>query len=339
MTQTYYDNPDANYPHVILSTLDALKYHVATHLYPTEDYQTSSKLKMLRANFEVGTEHGLRASIKQFNNVSAEFPFTAYNISETEESEIRRNMYHTGGSYYSKKYETYLKALPIVLNVQMMSFFTEPSDYYHAEAILMEMNGKLQRLVVPIDVNGEIDAFTADVRLEIAKGNLAFQYEENRERGRIYDITHNAVVLVHYFIMPDVTIYPVDDIEAGIGHINQSNPDDSIPKETFFAPDTPKVDSTSPNNGDTGVDPSANNTTITMNFNVEMDEISVENFLNIYPYISGNYTWDDQSKQLTIELIEDLDAATEYTFFLASSAKSFYQHEMADDYQFSFTTI
>ena len=72
------------------------------------------------------------------------------------------------GLYYSPYFNKRIQSMPVNFNIEMMSIFTQPSDYFHAKTKLFAMNGILQRLVVPITINGKLDSYTVDIKLEVS---------------------------------------------------------------------------------------------------------------------------------------------------------------------------
>lgn len=339
MSKVFYNNPDPNIPAVQLAALEALKYFICTNLYPDEIYHDSRK-RFVRANFESGTEHAIRKSVKQFKQISGKFPFTAYSIGDGTPMIDNGNLSERQGKYYSNKYNTYVTSVPIEWTIPMISLFTQPSDYFHAKTILLALSGKLQRLTVPILINGQLDSFEATVIFEITKGALAFDEIEQENKGKIFDILHNCIANMHYYIFDTINLQPVEDIEMSLKNLPEEGYlYSTINHETPLIPDTPGIASVSPIDGETGVDPDATLTNIIIDFDVPMNEISVENAIDFYPAISANFIWNGASTQLIIDIVENLVATTEYTIDINNAAKSVETVPIENDYIWSFTTI
>ena len=338
MTAIYYDYPSTEIPAVQLATLEAIRYWICSALYPDELYAVS-QTRFKRATFESGIEHAIRKSVRDSSLISGKFPFTAYNIGDSVYMADKSTIYHTNGNYYSTLYGTQVRSIPIEWNIPMMTLFTEPSDYYHGETILHALNGKLQRMEIPITINGSLDSFYADVTLEIAKGSLAFDEIEQETRGEIYDIIHNLTINMQYFIFSDADIYPVDDIEVALSNLPDAGYlHSTINYETLTGPPIPTISTVVPADEATGISIDADVTSVIITFSTPMDEVSVEAALDYNPVLSGDLNWNSTSTVLTIDLVEDLVADTEYTVEISSNAKSVYQQYLEEDVEWTFTT-
>lgn len=340
-SENYYTSiTSSNIPYVTVSVLQTLKYHICTTLYPEEDYTTSQRRFLLASFDSNGTEEAIRKSIEKFEDVQGGFPFTAYSIGNMEEKKENVTMQEKLG-VYSEYFEKYIKSMNVTFEVPMMSIFTTPHDYSNALTLLIDLSNKLQRLIVPITINGKDDVFYADVEMTPTKGSLAFNEVEQNQRGELYDIEHNCNISLRAIIIPDIEINPVDNIELAIKSMpkkGDESMESSISLQRVVAYDTPEILTTLPENNAVDVSINKTNTLITINFNSSMDEMSVFNSLSYNNDLNFDTVWDVSSTQLKLALYENLENATEYRITIKKQAKSIYQQEMENDYIFSFTT-
>ena len=214
----YYDSPDSSYPYVTISTLEVIRYHICTTLYPSEDYADSKKRFILADFDDSGIGKAVKASSNVFNSMEGKFPITAYDISDVEERKEDTTMFEKRGEYYSEHFESYIKSIPLEWTISMMSMFTTAEDYWHAMTLLVDVSSKLERISVPITINGKLDYFYATLTMEPRKGSLAFAREEQKIQGDIFDIEHNIIVKLRAIIIPDTIIYPIDNIVIGLSN-------------------------------------------------------------------------------------------------------------------------
>jgi hypothetical protein len=332
MPEQYY--PISNdYPDLNFAVLEALKYHICTKLYPDEDFATESSNRYLLANFEAGTEVAIRAAIQQFESNQQNMPFTVYSLGEEVQSSERQTHRQKTKKFFSTFLNAYVQSFPVEFDVPMISFFATGFDYNRARTILYDLQGKLDRLYVPITINGVLTAFSADLTYEINKGSYAFEFEEFLQVGNIYDLQHNVNIFYHHLVL-DAVIAEVDDIEVSLYKLINEN--ESFLLKTFPIPSIPTINNTDPSDTTSNVGIGSN---ITINFDVPMDENTFLDALGMSPWISADIEWSADSKQVIINPAENLIFDTTYEISLAKSLKSVDNVPLEEDFDFSFTTV
>jgi hypothetical protein len=100
-------------------------------------------------------------------------------------------------------------------------------------------------------------------------------------------------------------------------------------------PPAPKVTSTDPAGGATGV---AVPKSIAITFDQEMDRASTEGAISLAPAAPGSFTWDPAEKSVTLDPASDLSYSTAYAVNVAASARSKAGAALASAHSFSFST-
>lgn len=329
MTQKYYDITDGDYPPIIISLMERLRYYYCSLLYPDETYSDSKK-RFIRT--DIGN-FAIRDSSKVYNITNAEFPFTAFGYGDPDINRETYNRYADTGKYYCDDLTALVDTKPLKLQIPMVSFFTTGYDWFRALSILSDaqMDGRI--LQVPIIVNSISTTFPIRIEIEdIGKGNYAWEFEQQLITGKIHDITHYTTIYYYDFKI-DTQLAPVDDIEVGLAGYSQDDYNDNISVSSGVVPDTPVVSSTVPVDDATDVSTSGN---VTINFNVEMNETSTIDNITIFPYIWCSFSWNEDSDVLTIDPIENFENETLYTITLDKEIISGDEIPMEDDYEFSF---
>jgi len=131
-----------------------------------------------------------------------------------------------------------------------------------------------------------------------------------------------------------LSIAPVDNMYLRLWQLDQD--DQGVNMEQYPINESPKVLSTNPVNKATDVDKTGN---IQITFSQSMNPESVIDALDIFPFISADFSWDSTDKILTINPRDDLNAETKYTIEVAKEALGHYPlMELENEYEFSFTT-
>jgi hypothetical protein len=345
MAEHYYKS-DANYLAMVKAIMDAFKVFIIKMLYLEEDYDTAKK-RFILADFSAGEEVAIRRSVEFFKNSQANFPFTAYNISEEETlgDTLGTSLWRKTGLYYNPNYQAYMKSILCSIEIPCMSFFSNPSDYHHARILLADTDIIVTRLFVPIYINGIIAEFPIDIDFEVTKGNLAYALEEHLRVGKIYNIAHTHKIFFPYLVINNANVHndytplriaPVDEIDFSLySFSNQHYYDNPKLIDTKTSPDIPVVSSTSPTEGETDFDKSS---PILINFSLAMNEDSVYNSFTSDPVIDAEYLWNTDSKQFIIDPIADLESGTLYSITIAQTAKSEDTVPLEDDFVLTFTT-
>jgi hypothetical protein len=100
-------------------------------------------------------------------------------------------------------------------------------------------------------------------------------------------------------------------------------------------PIPPKVASTVPKDGATGV---ALNANIVVNFDMEMDRLATEGAVSSMPSVTGRFSWSPNGGQITWDPDSDLSGDTDYAVTVSTAAKSKAGAQMASQFKFSFRT-
>lgn len=345
MPEHYYKS-DTNYLYVQKAIVERLQLFVTKMLYPDESFAVAKK-RFILANFESGDEVAVRKSVEYFKNPQAQFPFTAYNVGEEEEIDDQRDgsNWATGGIYYSKTFNAYVKTIPAKLMITMMSFFSNPHDYFQARSRIYDTTSTLTRLWCPIVVNELETQFPIDIAIPCQKGSLAFSFEEHLRIGNIYNLQHDHDIFFHYFMINPSNIHNnytplvirnVDDIELSLYTSRQDETRDrAMFVESAISPAIPVVSAIAPENGEESFDKTS---PIILSFSVAMNETSVELALQFTPFISADLVWNESSTQLMIDPVDSLLASTEYTISLSTNAVSVNNVPIEEDFELVFTT-
>jgi hypothetical protein len=336
MTVKFY-TPSADIPVVQKSVIDVVKIYVCDILYANELVATRYH-RFILSDIEAGNQFIVRKSIEAFKTSMGKFPFTAYNIGEIEEQKDSTNFFEKSGMYYFDKYNTNVTSLPVTFELQMISMFTSPSDFFYAQTLLYQQSGVLTRLVVPILINAQTEYFYVNVLWEIGKGGLAFKYEDYEQFGRIYDLVHTMKISMRYFKLLNATILPVNDVILSLQNFNNIGTINPSSIDTIHISDQPIINSIVPANGAIGINKSSSITSIIITFNTIMNEESVNSFINIYPTIDYTSIWDTNSTILTLSLKNDLSSLTLYTITIINTAVSYWNNNLDSTYTFTFTT-
>lgn len=338
-TEYYGDN--VNFPPIMNAIIQRVLFYLATKLYPDEDpddliQPESPTKKFILANFEGGEEIAVRRQIEELQkSSSAIYPFTAYNSSEETLELSTKSHLQVSGKVFNSEVNGYVQAIPATWDFPAITFTSNVQDYFRARQLLSVDASRLTRITVPITINNVLTSFPIDITFELTKGSYAFQFEEYLSKGRIYDLVHNLKIKFLYFILNDVPISPVDNIEMSLKTLaTQSN--STIDIQTYYSPVTSIVTSTTPVTNTIGFDKTQS---IIINFNNAMNESLTNSYIDIEPMFPCNFIWNDPSTQLTLSPKSGLlDASTNYIITIEKSAQSIYQATLEDDYILNFTT-
>ena len=345
MPVNYYTS-DEKYMYVQKIVMDVVKVFVIKLLYPDENYSDAEK-RFLLANFDSGDEVAVRKSIETFKTSQGKFPFTAYNIGEEEEIDdtLDGSSIAQSGQYFSPIYNCYLKSVPGILTVPMISFFTTPHDYFQARSRIYDTTSTVSRVFCPFTLNGVAGSFPIDIKIPVQKGSLAFAFTEFLRLGKIYNLQHDMSVYFHYYMINTANIHtnyiaprisPVDEILLSLFDYSTGIYKDSpVLDGVAVVPPTPVVTTTSPTEAEDDFDVSS---PIIINFNVAMNESSVEAAIDLTPFFGANYFWNSASTQLIIDPANDLTHATQYTITINTNAKAASTANLTDDFVLTFTT-
>jgi hypothetical protein len=333
---------DVNYPTVVYSVFETIKVFVCEVLYSHEEYRISEK-RFIRTDFSGGDDASIRRSIEEFKTMQGKFPFTAYGIWDDETINKIISYKAKSGRYYSNIFGCYVKTFPVQITIPMVSFFTTLSDWERASQLLYNESCMPTRLNIPILVNDNLTSFVANIDIEVQKGSFAGQFDEHLKIGNINGLSHNFIINFHYFYIDatdhhgnTLTVAPVDNIYTSFYSFNNPDYRDNPTLQNYATNfSIPEIESTVPVDGAENIGRSDN---IVINFNTAMNESAVENYMGIDPFMDINYIWNVASTVLTLEIVTELSANSEYEITIAKEAYSSGDQNLEEDYIFNFTT-
>lgn len=336
MGKTYYTQPDINFAQdannltqgIVNCILERMRYYFCSILYPAEAYSVS-KSRFIYADI---SDNAIRqaSSANFFNFTGAKYPFTAFKLGDPEINDSRMNHFAKSWNYFSSEFNSKISSFPMILNVDLITFYTEGDDYQKAISILFREMASKSVLVLPLQINGKVYYSTVELEYtQIGKGNYVWEFEQELQKGKIRDIIHNVKILYHDISM-NYSISPVDDIELSLRLYSDSSLIDS-----GESPETPDIYSLSPLSGTVGM-PVDQSPLIT--FNTPMYESSVEDSFSIFPNIPVNFVWNQSGTAVYIDPIENLQNGTTYTLSLTNNCKSSRGVTMIKDFEFELTT-
>lgn len=344
MGKLYYNPDRRKYPEILKAIHDGILIFFAQELYPEEDLDDSlysdETGRFVVADIGAGTDSTLAEGDEFYLNTNGRFPFTAYSIGMPRMAEERRNDLARNGLFDSDT-NSILKAIPKEIDFQIISFFTEWEDFIHASKILIEIEKTLTRLTIPIIINEQQVSFPIDINIENEQGEYASGFRSWLDKGKIQDIVHNITISYFDFISDYDSIHPVESIEIYLNHFRRfplEDPVNSLIEGPIEITDTPVVNSTVPSDGSIDVSISPSLTQVAIEFNVSMDVESVEENLDINPFIEGRFDWNDDNTIVTFIPDFNLLNNTTYYFTVIKDSKSYVGESMEEDFEFNFTT-
>lgn len=339
MGARYYQNKD-ELPELIRAIDDRIAVYICSILYPDEPIEQALDRYIL-SDIGAGATISLGDSIEHYLGTNVEFPFTGYNFGEISPLDDGKNTLALSGKVYDPVSNSLVKTKPMQLEMLMVTFFGGESsygDYIIANKLLHEQADALIRLWVPIILNGTPVQIPITIEMEITRGNYTAEFEQHMELGDINDVVHNLTIRYFDFILDIDNVAAIDDIHVFISMLDEDDLSQSILLDNFTLPDQPKINSTSPNNGDTDIDPDHNISNISVQFNVPMNKEKVRDAFTITPYVNGDFVWNDNEDQVIYDTVENFQPNTEYFITINKNAQSIYSGTLDDHYTFGFTT-
>lgn len=346
LNQTYYEHPNENYPAISYAVLMKTLVYMIETLYGDEVSQTSLndvwKNRMFLADVAQGTDTVEGHAVEQLRDIAAttkttniNLPITAYNIGETVDFPDLFSFPALKGEYCQDS-QRFIKAYPVELQILFLTIFNNAHDYQRAMSILRsQVMATLTRLYIPITVDGQIKTFTADLQMELTKGEYPFEFEAQRQKAELFDINH-TVTLRFYDYQISGTVTPVEDVNMYLeSYTGSNNPLDTVLVCQTPTMTVPSVSSVSPIDGATGVsvtDPLV----ITFSEGVRSDTL----YYTLVPFIDTRYEFNATTTQLTITPKGgSWGSGTLYNFTIDKSLKNGLNSYMEDDFTMVFTTI
>lgn len=168
-----------------------------------------------------------------------------------------------------------------------------------------------------------------NIEVTLMPDSLVYHGDSNNNGFFLFD----SLAPGEYTLIVDAQNYKADTSTVNI----QANKTVFADRQLVSSPDysPPQVVSSSPADGDTAVHL---NTNITFNFDNLMNMDSTENAFSITPYMDGNFSWEDNQRRMIFDPTGMLQPGSEYTVTLSTSANSFFDVSMEEEYSFSFST-
>lgn len=337
MGKRYYTAPDTNFAQfanspnqgIVDAILDRVRYHFCKDLlYSSESYSVSQK-RFLYADI---SDNAIRqaSSANFFNLTGAAYPFTAFKLADPEYRQEVTNHYAKSWNFYDDTFKSKVSAIPMILNIDMVTFFTEGDDYQHAISLLFRDSVSKSTIILPLLINGTVYYQTVELEYsQIGKGNYAWEFEQELQKGKIRDVIHNIKVYYHDISL-NYAIAPVDDIELALDRYS-----DSQNIQRNIMPETPYIVSTIPSSGSLAVHVDVNPV---INFNTFMLEESVEASFSIWPPVPINFVWNSSGTVAILDTVDNLMSGTLYTMSFSNNMRSSRGITAIEDFEFQFTT-
>jgi hypothetical protein len=335
--QKYYVDV-SNYPDQIKSIVTRMKIYMCTELY-YEEAIVNSISKCIYADISNGgSDEGIRRATQLFKSTNQTYPFTAYDFGDEELLNEKRTAYAKNMIFFDPYIGEYVSAKPAIFNMPMISFYNRPEDYQVAKKILFKIASRPIQLDVPIIIGNVTTTFPIRVTFEaVDKGTYAFNFQEQLRAGDIYDIQHFARIEYHDMETTSTGVYPVEDMIFELFRLAE---EDISLSESLYTTNNNTIttlSSSTPANGATDV---AVDTTVALTFTVAMYEQSVEDALDLDPFFSANYSWNDSSTIFTIEPVVNLTSGTVYNVTIEDTAYSFANHDpLSGEISITFITV
>ena len=353
----YYDKNNRLFPKTVLSIVQRLIIWISQTLYTEEasdNLMNTIRSRTIISDIGAGEDVQLGDASEFFGSVNVEFPFTSYGAPEREVWLERNLLSVTGGSTYISGMG-YASLFPTEFTLPMVSFFSNADDWNRAYTLLSEKQAKLERLEVPIVINGIECSFKIDIKYEqFGNGQYAGRFEDYLRTNNIWDLVHS--LRIQYNEMRFSGIDPEDadnpfnnigDYEAWMDGIDGMtirliNGSTGEILTQLQQPPFPKIDSITPADTTENV---TIDSPVVINFNQGMVPDSVEDAFSITPFVEGDLTWDEPAQVLTFTPRADLDNLTTYIISIANTAKNAWNQTLEGNdlyktaYSFSFTTV
>lgn len=337
MSLSYYQESE-NFPKILKAASERVLIYTVRTLYPNEANSSlinTLKNRIVLANIEAGNDVVIGDAIDNFKKTNLDYPWTAYNVKDSDYNEEEFNHAAKAGFTYCSDVGKYVSTWPKFGQMSLITFFSKADDHQRARTILDNQSVSLTRLTFPILINGVEYFVPIDIGFEISNGSYATQFEEYLRVNRIWDLVHNIEIKYYDFYLEDVTVGLVDNMVLRIGDTDDKG--NALPNTDVITADSaPEVISTSPEDESINVSIDA---TIKVTFINKMDEDSVLDAFSTIPVISGEMLWNDEGTEFNFIPNEQLDPETLYTITISTTAVNAIQHKpLPQDYVFDFTT-
>ena len=332
-TKKYYDyTSTSNTPLTMKAVFEQVRSYMASVLY-TQDSLTSGIARFVIADMtEVGWS---QKAASQFNTANLKYPFTAYNMGEPSLAREFRSYFQVSGKMYNSNIGKRMISIPMRMTFPMITFYSNPDDYRIGYKLLEHDATRLTRTFTTVALNGYSGLIPMTLTFEIAKGAYASEFQEQLRIGDIWDIQHNVTAYFQEILLDGSGENEVEEMLANIKRWAGGDPGDSTIQETLTNTSDPVISSSDPANDETDV-PVGNS--ILLNFNVTMDETSVENAITLVPYFDNHVTWNIDSNVMLIDPDAELTSGTLYQIKINDKAKAFYNDSCLDSGVIKFTT-
>ena len=181
-------------------------------IYPNETLVDAKKRIILADVSDDG--NSIRRSIDVFKTTGGSFPSTFYSISDDAPKDYKSH-YQVSGNYYSELIGAYISFVPMVLTIPFTTIFTTPSDFWRGMTLFALDESCLTRLDVPVTLNGVLCSMTIDLSYTTERGQMAFDYEQQLNMGKLYPVIHTVDISTSYIIL-NMQNSPITDSVGGI---------------------------------------------------------------------------------------------------------------------------
>jgi hypothetical protein len=346
---------------MVKAIYERLRQYYIEVLFTEEDFDVAAQ-RFIRSAIQNGSDEAFRTRpgeafslpfdslTDDYYSTNMSFPFTAYSLAHPIYDETRINHLAKSGAVYSECLNAFVATWPMEVEIPFITFYATVDDYMRAVNILNEQAASLTRLDATLIANGVEFTMPFDISIDISKGQYFGEFAEWLRTGEINDIVHTTTVKFYdirvgkrpvdpvtgqtdYSQKPDpsVGIFPVDTI-----CINLNNFDDGSLIDSIELPAAPQVESSSIEDGATGV--AREDLSITFDLTLPMVESSLADAIFISPVTNYHLEFNDDITQVTIIFDEKLLSLVEYTVGILDTAKSGDNQTLPEDFLISFTT-
>ena len=336
LVDSYYQS-SINYPQIIKAVIQRVRVFLTETLYaddPDIDEDGISP-RVIIADIGSSEDEAIRQAAMYFGPNQL-YPFTAYSLNDFEGNVDRRNTEASQAFYFSDELNSFVSAVPIKKELPIITFTNCADDFERIQKIFLKMSAIYTQIFAPLTINGVDYQYPVRIEILLSKGSYAHGFVEYLRMNKIYDLVH-TFNLYFFDISLDTNIVPIDEMNSNLK--NLSPIDISLSENEYSKTHTmseiPVILSSDPSHGEENF-PVENS--IILNFNVTMDEKSVNDSVIINPFFEHKLFWDDDSKVLIINPDFNLSSGTLYSITIYDTARAFYVYDNMSEYELTFTT-
>jgi hypothetical protein len=335
LTNNYYNSSD-NYPQIIKYVIEGIRKFLVDTIYPDEDQTTAINERIFIADIGSSSDEAIRVATAEMGT-NQNYPFTVYNLDDFEQNSERMNNKGAQSLAYFDTLGCFVSCVPIKQNILSITFTNNPDDYERLQKVFLSVQSTYTVVYVDVVFNEVTYQYPVKLSVTPTKGSYAFAFQEYLRMNGIYDLVHNFELEFYDLIFDTDSLSPIDSMT--FNYENASPIDDSLNEleytKTYVRTNLPEITSTDPIEDEEDVPV---NNSIIINFNVTMDEDSVEDAITINPYFEHKLIWNDDSDILVIDPSFDLTSGTAYNISIDDSAYAFHIHDYLEEFELNFTT-